>query len=78
MINIDMIMDYEAGRLDARGTLELFADLIETGQAYRLQGTYGRTAHALIMAGLITDHGVITPEGHDVILEAEDLVEEVS
>ena len=75
MIDVDLIMDYEAGRLDAHDTLALFASLIETGQAWRLQGTYGRTAMALVQAGLINRAGQITAAGMDVIAEAEARVE---
>lgn len=47
------IMAYEQGDLDEDETIELFAALVETGVAWQLQGSYGRTAMALIEAGLI-------------------------
>ena len=47
------IIEYENGRLNDDQTLELFQHLVDTGLAWKLQGTYGRTAAALIKAGLV-------------------------
>jgi hypothetical protein len=57
MPSIDRIMDYEAGELDQEQTVELFQELIDSGLAWSLQGSYGRTATALINAGLCTKKG---------------------
>ena len=51
MVSIDKIMDYEQGELDDEQVIELFQELINTGDAWTLQGRYGRTAKALIEAG---------------------------
>lgn len=51
--SVGAIMDYENGALDEDGTLELFQHLVDTGLAWSLQGHYGRTAAAMIEAGLV-------------------------
>lgn len=47
--------DYENGDMDDDDMLVLFQDLVDTGLAWQLQGSYGRTAQALI------DNGHILP-----------------
>lgn len=54
MSNINQILAYENGELDEAGVIELFQSLVNTGLAWSLQGHYGRTANALIEAGLVT------------------------
>lgn len=51
---IGLIIDFENGQLDEDSTLELFQQLVDTGLAWTLQGSYGRTAAQLIQAGKIT------------------------
>ena len=53
------IIAYESGELDANGMLDLFAELIATDKVWYLQGSYGRRAHDLIMAGWIDDNGKV-------------------
>lgn len=49
-MNADII-EYEEGGLDLEESVEMFQDLINTGQAWQLQGSYGRTAMDLIEQG---------------------------
>lgn len=56
---IDKIIAYESGELKALEVIKLFAGLIASGQAWSLQGHYGRTAGALIDKGLISKAGLI-------------------
>ena len=53
----DSIIAYECGDIDEAGILKLFSRLIMSGQAWTLQGHYGRTAKALIDAGYISEDG---------------------
>jgi hypothetical protein len=56
---IDFIMAYESGEASQEYLLEGFANLIKTGQAWSLQGHYGRTAQSLIDGGYISREGEI-------------------
>ena len=55
MTQLDAIIAYEEGKLSRKETLALFQDLINTGLAWHLQGSYGLTARRLIDAGLLTE-----------------------
>lgn len=52
MPNIDQIIDYENGDMGEDEMIAFFQSLIDSGMAWQLQGHYGRTASALIDAGL--------------------------
>ena len=52
-IQIDKIIAYESGELSEEETITLFQSLVNSGLAWKLQGSYGRTAMAMIEAGLI-------------------------
>lgn len=49
-----LILDFEAGYLHDDEAIDLFQRLVDTGLAWRLQGSYGHTAQQLIDAGLVT------------------------
>ena len=53
------LFDYENGDLSEEETVMLFASLVRSGLAWSLQGHYGRTAAALIDAGLISPEGEV-------------------
>lgn len=53
------IIAYEQGELSDKGILELFSRLVKTGQAWSLQGCYGRMAHNLIEQGYLSKQGEI-------------------
>lgn len=47
------IIAFEEGELTNAETVELFQHLVNTGLAWKLQGSYGRTAQSMIEAGVI-------------------------
>ena len=48
---LNQVIAYEQGELDEEGIIDLFQELITSGMAWKMQGSYGRTASALIDAG---------------------------
>jgi hypothetical protein len=48
---VDRIVRYEEGEMDKVETIEFFQDLINSGLAWQLQGSYQRTAMYLIETG---------------------------
>lgn len=50
---VNYIIEFEGGELDDEGVIALFQYLVDTGQAWTLQGFYGRTAKALIEGGYV-------------------------
>lgn len=53
MDQLDNMIAWENGTLSEEDTVTLFQNLVDTGLAWKLQGGYGRQAHALIQAGLV-------------------------
>lgn len=49
----DRIIQFENGTLDEEGTIGLFQELVNSGLAWSLQGSYGRIALALLKGGHI-------------------------
>ena len=58
----DMIISFEERQSTVEEVLELFYVLIQTGMAWSLQGSYGRTARHLIDQGSLSEDGTITHE----------------
>ena len=48
---IEQIIAFENGELDDQQTISFFQQLIDSGMAWSLQGSYGRMALALIEEG---------------------------
>jgi hypothetical protein len=48
------IIAFEQGELEQDEVIVLFQHLVDSGLAWSLQGSYGRTAMALIRAGEVT------------------------
>lgn len=51
--HVEFVIAYESGSLSEDEIVEGFGELVRSGLAWQLQGHYGRTAQALIEAGLI-------------------------
>jgi hypothetical protein len=62
---VDAIMAFEAGELDRDEVVELFQHLVDTGLAWELQGSYGRTARDLIYAGDVIVDRASAGASHD-------------
>ena len=57
---LNLIMQYEDGSISDDDAIRLFQDLVDTGLAWELQGHYGRTAHAMLKAGVISNVNKLT------------------
>jgi hypothetical protein len=68
---VNRLLDYESGELDTFGFLELFAELVRTGQAWELHDFYELVATDLMRRGYITPEGTITVAGYDAAGESE-------
>lgn len=63
---VTYIIEFEEGTLDLEGVLALFSHLIRTGQAWSLQGSYGRAASNLIENGIIAQDGTILKSAEEL------------
>ena len=55
MDRMSSIIAYENGELEEEEVILLFQDLIDSGLAWQLQGSYGRMAEKLIESGYCTE-----------------------
>jgi len=69
---VTTIIEYEEVGLPPRQELELFSYLIRTGQAFELQGRYGRRAVEFLEAGYILPNGDTTGAGLAVFGEDDE------
>lgn len=53
--HLDAMIAWENGELDYEQEVALFQALVDSGDAWRLQGMYGRRAVALIEEGEVHD-----------------------
>lgn len=63
---LDEIIAYEMGELNDIETIKLFSKLVQNGNAWSLQGHYGRTATALIRGEYLTSAGEITDKIYEL------------
>ena len=56
---VGSIMAFEDGTLEPDDVLRLFSHLVRSGQAWTLQGSYGRAAARMIEAGHLNEQGTI-------------------
>ena len=54
MIDIDNVIKFESGQMNDDELVKFFQELIDSGDVWKLQGMYGRTAMALVEDGLCT------------------------
>lgn len=55
----DLLIRFETEHMIAGEVIELFSELIKTGDAWSLQGSYGRIANGFIEAKYISKDGTI-------------------
>jgi len=51
---VEKIIRFENGEMSFEEEIDFFQELVDTGLAWELQGTYGRIANDLIKQGFIT------------------------
>ena len=73
MDTVDLMIRYECGELVFSEQVQLFAELIKSGQVWNLQGSYGRMARYYIDADLISTKGVINNQILKMYIDDETL-----
>lgn len=58
-VSVDEIMEFEDGNMSEMDAVSMFSRLVKNGMAWTLQGSYGRTAMALIEGGVLDKSGEI-------------------
>jgi hypothetical protein len=61
MTDVSRIIQYEQGEMDAQEEIEFFQDLLDSGVAFQLQGSYQRQLQRHIDAGNILSPGSVAP-----------------
>lgn len=56
---VDKIMEFESGEMSPNDVVRFFGELIDSGLVWKLQGSYGRTAHSLIENGYLSIKGTV-------------------
>ena len=56
---LDQIIEYESGELNDKEIIEMFAEMIQDGTVWQLQGSYSRTAEAFIFNEILDKQGNI-------------------
>lgn len=51
--SLNIMISYENGDLSEQETIDFFLTILNSGIVWKLQGSYGRTAQAMIKEGLI-------------------------
>ncbi|MCK5294186.1 MAG: hypothetical protein KAJ49_05995 [Arcobacteraceae bacterium] len=50
---VDDIIAFESGEMSEADMIKMFQRMVDTGQVWKFQGSYGRQAQSLLDAGLI-------------------------
>lgn len=64
---VSKIMDYEDGQMSLSEIISFFSELVKSGLVWQLQGSYGRTANALIDNGYLKVDGSLAKLGKETV-----------
>ena len=62
---VNDITRYESGEMNEQEVIDFFQKLVNSGIAWKLQGSYGRTAQRLLEAGAITSPFEVVEDSDD-------------